>query len=327
MGVFENEMYLNPKYNFLEKYVKVAYKGFWTPAKYEHDIQRIDVPEFNNELSDVEQETIRKCILAVSLVEDKVKTFWNTISLDFPQTIIGDIGGLLGQMEVTHRRSYHSLTDGLNIDVSKLDQYEALQGRIKYLTKYLEKDPKIIGKKRILKKLILFTTLVEKCSLFTQFYILMSFQKRKQSLKSIAKLQRSTAIEENVHYSFGIDLINIIKSEYPQLWTEHLIELVEKNLKDAYDAEVKLIDWFFEKGTPDHITKEEVINILNYNFKQVCDNLKLNLNYEYDEQLFMEKNIWFTESTKAPVSPDFFDGNIGGYSDEKEDINVETFTF
>ena len=130
---------------------------------------------------------------------------------DIPQTVVSDIGALFAQSETTHRLSYNSLATNLLVDTSTIENYPVLRDRIEYLNKHVEKDPKIIGKKRVLKKIALFTSLVEKGSLFTQFYILMSFEKSSKGLKTISSLQQSTANEENVHYKFGIDIINIIK--------------------------------------------------------------------------------------------------------------------
>ena len=327
MGIFDRARHIDPKYQFLDKYVKIMYKGFWTPAKYEKNIHDIDVPHFDNEMCEVDKEFVRRAIMAVALVEDKVKIYWSTLVMDIPQTIIGDIGGIFGLSEVTHRRSYHSLAEELRLDTENLDKHPALKGRVKYLTKYLEKDPKIIGKKRLLKKLVLFTSLVERGSLFTQFYGLMSYAKRDKGLKTISALQQSTATEELVHYSFGIDLINIIKEEYPQLWDEYLVELVEKSVKMAYKSELNLIDWFFEKGTPNHLTKDELVNFLNYNFNQICKDLEINIKYKFDEELYREKNEWFFVKVKAPTDPDFFDNAVGGYSHEDEDIDIDNFKF
>jgi ribonucleoside-diphosphate reductase beta chain len=280
-NVFEKTKHIDPEYNHLEKYVNIMYKGFWTPAKYEKGIKEVDAPYFFNNMSELDRECIRRCILAVSIVEDKIKTYWCTLSVDLPQTIIGDVGGLFGQSEVTHRRSYHSLAENLKINTEDVSKYDALKDRIAYLSKYIETDPKIIGKKRILKKLVLFTSLVERCSLFTQFYILMSYAYKNKGLKTISALQESTALEENVHYSFGINIINIIKKQFPQMWDEYFIELVTDNIKVAYQSELNLIDWFFEQGVPEHLTKEEVVNFLNYNFNVVCNDLKLDLQYDY----------------------------------------------
>ena len=303
------------------------FKGGWTPAKYEKLIKSQDTPYFFNVMGEVDQETIRRCIMAVATVEDKIKIYWNTACLDFPQTIIGDVGGVFGQSETVHRRSYHSLLENIKVNIAEVRENPALNGRLKYLTKYLEKDPRIIGKKNVLKKLVLFTALVERASLFTQFYILMSYAHKNRGLKTISALQQSTATEEIVHYSFGIDLINIIKEELPQLWEENLIELVEKNIKEAYKAELKLIDWFFEKGVPEHLSKEEVVNFLNYNFHIICRDLGLGIDYKYDQEMYREKNQWMMEKISTATEPDFFDSAVGNYSSEDEDVDVDELEF
>jgi len=326
-SIFEKKLHIDPEYQHLEKYVNIMYRGFWTPAKYEKLIKEVDTPHFFNILSELDQEVIKRCILAVSIVEDKVKTYWSTLSLDLPQTIIGDVGGLFGQSEVTHRRSYHSLAESLGVNVDDISKYDALKGRIEYLSKYIESDPKIIGKKRILKKLVLFTSLVERCSLFTQFYILMSYAYKNKGLKTISALQESTAIEEVTHYNFGIDIINIIKKQHPQLWDEYLTELITDNIKIAYQSELNLIDWFFEKGTPEHLTKEEVINFLNYNFNVVCNDLNLDLKYEVQDDLFNSKNSWFKAKVFMTTEPDFFDQAVSGYASDDEEIEIDNFKF
>lgn len=326
-SIFEKKMHIDPEYQHLERYVNIMYKGFWTPAKYEKGIKEVDVPHFNNVLNSIDQQVIKRCILAVSIVEDKVKTYWPTLAIDIPQTIVGDVGGLFGQSEVTHRRSYHALANLLNVDMDEIKIHEALSGRINYLSKYLETDPKIIGKKRILKKLVLFTSLVERCSLFTQFYILMSYAKHNKGLKTISALQQSTAIEEVTHYKFGIDLINIIKKQHPQLWDEYLSELITDNIKVAYQSELNLIDWFFENGVPDHLTKEEVINFLNYNFNIVSKDLGLNINYTVDENLLESKSLWFKTKVFMTTEPDFFDSMVPMYSSDDEQINIDNFKF
>lgn len=323
MSIFEKSLHVDPKYQHLEKYVQIMYRGFWTPAKYEKLIKEVDAPHFFNELPKSDQEAIKRCIMAVNLVEDKIKTYWCTLALDLPQTIIGDIGGLFGQSEVTHRRSYHSLAEVLKVDNDNILQHKALKGRVDYLSRYLEKDAKVIGKKRVLKKLVLFTSLVERCSLFTQFYILMSYAKRNRGLKTISALQESTAIEEVTHYNFGIDVINIIKEEKPQLWDEYLTELITDNIKVAYRSELNLIDWFFEKGVPEHLTKEEVINFLNYNFNIVSKDLGLDLHFEIQDDLFNVKNAWFKAKVFMTTEPDFFDNASGDYASDDEEVELE----
>jgi ribonucleoside-diphosphate reductase beta chain len=327
MSIFEKNKYLDPEYQFLDKYVGIMFRSFWTPAKYEKLIKEQDVPYYFNEMELVDREAIKRSILAVAVVEDKVKVYWPTLHSDLPQTLIGDIGGVFGMSETVHRRSYHSLLENLKIDPAEIYNHEATKGRIDYLSKYLETDPKIIGKKRILKKLVLFTALVERISLFTQFYILMSYAKRNRGLKTVSSLQQSTAQEELVHYSCGLEIINKIKSESPQLWDDYLIELIEKNIKEAYNAERNLIDWFFEKGVPSHLTKEEVVNFLNFNFNEVCKDLKLDIKYPFCETTYEEKNKWMMEKITTACEPDFFDTPSGNYASEEEELDLDQFSF
>jgi ribonucleoside-diphosphate reductase beta chain len=326
-NIFEKAKHIDPQYQHLDKYVNIMYRSFWTPGKYEKLIREVDVPHYFNSMCEVDQSVVSRCILAISIVEDKVKTYWSTLALDLPQTIIGDVGGLFGMSEVTHRRSYHALAEYLKLDTDNLSQHDALRGRIEYLGRYVENDPKIIGKKRILKKLVLFTSLVERCSLFTQFYLLMSYAYHNRGLKTISALQETTAIEEVTHYNFGIDLVNIIKSEHPQLWDEYMIELITDNIKVAYQSEINLLDWFFESGVPSHLTKEEVVNFLNYNFNIISKDLGLDLSYPFNETLYREKNEWFTVKVFTTSEPDFFDSAVSGYSseDEEEDLNNINF--
>lgn len=327
MNIFDKTIHIDPAYQHLEKYVNIMYKGFWTPAKYEKGIKEVDAPYFFNKMGYLDQEAIRRCILAISIVEDKVKTFWCTLALDLPQTIIGDVGGLFGQSEVTHRRSYSALAETLKVNQDDISSHQVLKDRITYLTKYLENDPKIIGKKRILKKLVLFTSLVERCSLFTQFYIIMSYAYRNKGLKIMSALQESTACEEFVHYSFGIDVINIIKQQFPQMWDEYFVELVTDNIKMAYQSELNLIDWIFENGIPSHLTKSEVINFLNYNFNVVSKDLGLELKYDVNQKEFEDRNQWFKTTVFMTTEPDFFDAPVSGYSSTDELIDFDTFNF
>lgn len=327
MSIFEKKSHIDSEYSFLEKYVHIMYRGFWTPAKYEKNIKEVDAPHFFNSMGKSDQETIKRCISAISLVEDKIKTYWSTLVLDLPQTIIGDVGGLFGQSEVTHRRSYHALAEVLKVNVDEMLEEEVLKGRVQYLTKYVETDPKIIGKKRVLKKLVLFTSLVERCSLFTQFYILMSYAYRNKGLKTISSLQESTAIEEVTHYKFGIDVINLIKKQHPNLWDEYFVELVEDNIKVAYQSELNLIDWFFENGVPEHLTREEVVNFLNYNFNVVSKDLGLNLEFEVQDDLFNIRNSWFKAKVFMTTESDFFDSAVSAYASDDEQTDVNNFKF
>lgn len=324
MSIFIKTKHIDERYQYLIKYALVMWKSFWTPAKYQKNIENLDAPYVLNVMSDSASLVVKRCVLAISLVEDKVKTFWSYLVSEIPQTIIGEIGAVFGNSEAVHSQSYRALAEslGLQKDFEDIMKYPVMRGRANYLQKYLQQDPRFRGKKRVLKKLILFTSLVERASLFSQFYILMSFAFRNKGLKTISSLQSSTASEELVHYKFGIELINIIKSENPKLWDDTLERLIKKDIGEAYKNEIKLVDWIFEEGIPDHLTREEVVNFISYNFSIIANDLGLPLKFTFDEKLYEERNSWFMTILK-PAEPDFFVVPVGGYSSVEEDILEE----
>lgn len=324
-NIFEKTKHIDPNYEYLMKYGDKMWKGFWTPAKYKKNIEKTDAPYVVNRMSEADSTCIKRCVMAISLVEDKVKSFWANLNKDIPQRVVGEVGGIFTGAEVVHGVSYRSLGEALKIqqDFDKILSYPVIRGRVNYLSKYLNSGTQFRGKKKVLKKIILFTALVERASLFSQFYILMSYAHHNKGLKTISALQCSTATEELLHYKFGVDLINIIKAENPQLWDDTLRRLIRKDLRSAYTNELKLVNWIFEKGVPGHLSKEEVINFITYNFNVIVRDLDIPTKFEYDEKLYEDKNSWMAAALSAPGEPDFFDSPVGGYSSLEEQISDE----
>lgn len=329
MSIFDNDGYRSKKYSHLEHYCNRMYKSFWTPGAYKSLIEEQDAPYYHNMMGEADKTAITRCLLSIATVEDKVKSFWMNLHNDLPQTVISDVGGLFGAQEVIHRQVYEHLLNVLKIDTNDINRYEPLVNKIKYLRKYLETDRKATGKRGVLKRLVLFTALTERLSLFPSFYILSSWSNAKRGLDTISAVQKSTAQEElYMHYKFGLDLVNIIKGEEPDLWNAYLEELVAKSIQQSYTAELRLIDWFFEHGVPEHLTKEEVVNFLNYNFAELCHDLGIGLNYEVDEDLFKEKNLWMMVRLSGSTNSDFFNNETGNYSNMEELIeNPDNFKF
>ena len=57
---------------------------------------------------------------------------------------------------------------------------------------------------------LLFSLFIEHVSLFSQFLIIMAFNKHKNMLKGVSNVVEATSKEEQIHGDFGIDLIKII---------------------------------------------------------------------------------------------------------------------
>ena len=137
--------------------------------------------------------------------------------------------------------------------------------RINYLEKSL-KNSKSEDNKEYAKSLLLFSLFIEHVSLFSQFLIMMSFNKHKNYFKGISNVVEATSKEEQIHGLFGIDLINIIKEENPDWFDEDYYETINKRCMEAFEAESNIIDWIFEAGEIDFLPKAVVKEFIKSRF-------------------------------------------------------------
>ena len=49
--ILNKQKHIDEKYSYLSKYGVIMWKSFWTPAKYQKNIQKIDIPFINTSQS------------------------------------------------------------------------------------------------------------------------------------------------------------------------------------------------------------------------------------------------------------------------------------
>ena len=86
--------------------------------------------------------------------------------------------------------------------------------RVRYLETAL-KNSKSDDNREYAESILLFSLFIEHVSLFSQFLIIMAFNKHKNMLKGISNVVEATSKEEQIHGDFGIDLIKILQKENP----------------------------------------------------------------------------------------------------------------
>ena len=315
----------NPRYDRFKKLDQMMVKGHWNPSKYEDIIVNRDVPHLKS-LNSIDQNLVKSAALNVAAVEDRVKIFWATLPMDIKHKTVSDLCGRHADNEVTHGQAYESLSLALGLKYEDIDNIPVLRDRINYLVSYTSNLETLNYEHNLMRRIVLFTALMERINLFTQFYILMSYNNSKRGLQGIYSLQKTTAVEENIHFMTG-------------LWiTEELIhetnddsfkpELV-RALKEGIRHEFALLEWQFRNGEPEHISLEEVKNVALANFTFVAKAFKLDddtiSSFSYDHEMFAEKNMWFLEATELSANPDFFNAPVGGYSFENLNIDIHDF--
>ena len=308
----ERESVLPYEYPDLIKFVTIFHDSFWEVEHfkgYERDIN-----EFKTALTKSEKQVVTRCMLAISSIENHVKTFWSDIHHRLPKSEIAMVGLTIGANEVVHQLCYQRILEKSDLqgEFSKLSEVPCMEGRAKYLKKY-KKGITSRSDKEFTKSLILFTLLVENVSLFSQFYILSSFYKYTNRLVNFSDIVGATMIDENRHGNFGSVLINIIQNENPDWFDYEMESKIRRNIRKAYKAEIGVLDWIFESGDLDFVGKSDAQEFIKCRFNNSLEQIKYSPEFDLDETK-LERSNFMDEKLKASTDFDFFYNSNNSYS-------------
>lgn len=315
MDIFErDEKIYPPDYPQLRPYGMAILRAFWT---HEHFTYDRDVKDFKTQLSPIDRNIVKRCMLSIGVVENKVKTFWPSTYNILPKSEIGDVVNIFAGNEVVHKMAYVETIDllGLREDFENISNVECMRDRIGYLNKCTE-GSKSGDRKKFTKALITFSMLMENSSLFMYFFLISSYSKYKNVMKNFNKIITATAKEEIIHGRFGAELVNIIRDENPEWFDDEMEEKIRKSVRKAYEAESKVIDWVMEIGEPSHTSKDEVLEFLKIRLNDSLGQIGYTPEYEIDEKL-SEKSEYMERMLMSTMTGDFFDGKITDYNEQE----------
>ena len=301
--IFKPRANLKPyEYPELNSYTDAVRHSYWvhTEFNFTSDVQDYKV------ITDVERNAIKNAMLAIAQIEVAVKTFWGDIYKRLPKPEVGSVGATFAESEVRHADAYAHLLEllGLNEEFTKLKDIPAIQGRMGYLDKVIQLS-KDGDNKDYFKSVMLFSLFVEHVSLFSQFLVMMSFNKHKNLFKGISNAVEATSKEEQIHGMFGIDLINIIKEENPQWFDDETKEAVVAACQEAYAAEESIVDWIYEAGDLDFMPKVYVKEFIKQRFNNSLEAIGMPKVFEVDDEM-VEETDWFDNEVIATKHVDFF---------------------
>lgn len=316
--IFSKRVNLKPyDYPELNEFVDAIRHSYWVHTEFNFTS---DIQDFKVHLDEKEKTALERAMLAISQIEIAVKTFWGDIYKRMPKPEIGNVGATFAESEVRHADAYSHLIQllGLNKEFENLMQVPAIRRRIKYLEKSIS-NSKSVENKDYFESVILFSMFIENVSLFSQFLVIMSFNKHKNMLKGISNAVEATSKEENIHASFGFDLVNLIKKENPRWWTEELVEdLIDATL-EACDAEIEIVNWIFEKGDLDFLTKKQTMEFIKHRFNLSLNSIGIDSIFTINETL-LETTEWFDDEILTTKHTDFFNKRSINYSKKSKSI-------
>jgi ribonucleoside-diphosphate reductase beta chain len=302
--IFRKRVAYKPfEYPQLAEYRLAILNNFWlhTHFNYDSDIQdlKVNMPPEKAEMA-------KRAILAISQVEVKVKKFWGNIGNYFPKPEIEEVGAIFSANEAIHAMAYSNLLEIMNLngEFSKLLEVPAIQKRIAYLERSIATP---VDNKDVFKNIILFSMFIENVSLFSQFYLLLKMNKENKWLKGTANAIFATSTEETLHAKFGFDLVNTIKQEHPEWWTDDVKDQILELAMEAINAESHIIFWMV--GV-DYELYKELFSFINYRMQTGLQEIGIEVDLNTGDYDFS----WFDLLVSGTQATDFFASKSTAYS-------------
>ncbi len=319
-SIFEKRTQLKPhEYPELYEYVNAVRHSYWIHTEFNYTS---DIQDFHLNINDAERSAMKRTMLAIAQIEVAVKTFWGDVYKKMPKPEIGAVGATFAESEVRHADAYAHLIEllGLNEEFVKLTKVPAIQERMEYLDETL-RLARTESNEDYIKSIILFSLFVEHISLFSQFLIMMSFNKYKNLFKGMSNAVEATSKEEQVHGMFGIDLINIVRKEKPEWFNDETEKDLLDSCRKAFEAESKIVDWILEEGELSFLSKEEILEFIKDRFNRSAKSIGFAAPFETDAKL-VEKTSWFDDEVLTTKHTDFFYKRSVNYNKKSKSITA-----
>jgi len=213
----------------------------------------------SNELSDDERHVIMRNLGFFSTAESLVG---NNITLAIFKHVTNPEARqyLLRQAfeEAIHTHTFHYIVESLALDegeifnmyneVNSINEKDAFEME---LTSDIMKEgfstDTTEGIQKFLENLIGFYIIMEGIFFYSGFVMILSFH-RQNKMKGIGEQFQYILRDETIHLNFGIDLINGIKDENPEVWTPEFKEHIIQRIHKAVELEVKYAEDCLPRG-------------------------------------------------------------------------------
>jgi len=319
--IFSERTQLKPyEYTDFLDYKDAIRNSYWVHTEFNFSG---DVQDFKVNTTPAEKVVIKRTMLAIAQIEVQVKTFWSDIYEEMPKAEIGSVGMTFAESEVRHMDAYSHLLDVLGIteDFEQVTAVPAMKNRVAYLDDCLESSHSD-DKEEYVMSILLFSTFVEHVSLFSQFLIMTSFDKYEKKFKGISNAVEATSKEEQIHGLFGVELVETIREENPDLFDDEFEAKIQEACQQAYEAEMDILDWIFGEGELEFLPREYIDEFLKDRFNRSLENVRVDPLFETDEDL-LDETRWFDEDIMMTKDNDFFSKRSTTYNKHTQSVTAE----
>jgi len=160
--------------------------------------------------------------------------------------------------EAIHTHTFHYIVESLNLDEGEIfnmyNEIEAIHDKDKFEMKLTEEilagnfdTSTQEGGQKFLENLIGFYIIMEGIFFYSGFAMILSLH-RQNKMTGIGEQFQYILRDETIHLNFGIDLINGIKEENPELWAPDFQDYTIGKIREAVELEIRYAEECLPKG-------------------------------------------------------------------------------
>ncbi|KMQ73838.1 Ribonucleotide reductase of class Ia (aerobic), beta subunit [Candidatus Burkholderia pumila] len=160
--------------------------------------------------------------------------------------------------EAIHTHAYQYIVESLGLDESEIfnayHEVKSIREKDEFLIPFINTltDPAFVtgtleADQKLLKSLIVFACIMEGLFFYVGFTQILALG-RQNKMTGAAEQYQYILRDESMHCNFGIDLINQIKLEEPQLWTAEFKAEIREIFKQAVDLEYRYAEDTMPRG-------------------------------------------------------------------------------
>ncbi len=150
--------------------------------------------------------------------------------------------------EAIHTHAYQYIVESLGLDEGEIfnmyREVDAIYNKASFILTFNEgifnpqfETGTFESDQKFLENIIVFSLIMEGIFFYSSFAVMFGFQRQNKMVGSAEQIQYIMR-DESQHLNFGINLINTIKEEQPELWTpefqQHIINLVREGTELEY---------------------------------------------------------------------------------------------
>lgn len=149
--------------------------------------------------------------------------------------------------EAVHTHTFHYIVESLSLDQGEIfnmyNEVNTIHAKDHFEMKLTQEilDPDFTtatqeGAQKFLENMIGYYVIMEGIFFYSGFVMILSFH-RQNKMTGIGEQFQYILRDETIHLNFGIDMINTIKEENPNLWTPEFQEHIVNKIREAVELE------------------------------------------------------------------------------------------